>query len=129
MTTCNRVDINKTISGSLSYTITGGAALLKSCRQKHGGFRPLLTPDPRHWSEILLRITTGQLRSCAANDVFAPLVFGKIVRLSVFCLDPRPFKMPSFALLKMVPRTATVLFEEEISFFTGKMHFLLHLCC
>ena len=37
---------------SLSYTITGGAARLKSCRQKHGGFWPLLTPDPCHWSQI-----------------------------------------------------------------------------
>ena len=36
----------------LSYTIIGGVARLKSCRQKHGWFRPLLTPNPRHLSQI-----------------------------------------------------------------------------
>jgi hypothetical protein len=50
---------------------------MKQCRQKHGGFSRLLTPEWRHWSQILVVITTDQPRSSAFDDNFTPLVFAQ----------------------------------------------------
>ena len=38
----------KLLLRTLSFTISGGAARRNKWLQKHGGFSPLLTPDPRH---------------------------------------------------------------------------------
>ena len=51
---------------------------MKECRQKHGGFSRLLTPEWRHWSQILMVITTEQGSFWARYHFPIPLIFAKI---------------------------------------------------
>jgi hypothetical protein len=69
------------------YYITGGGAPISlqstKCRQKHGGFSHLLTPEWRHWSQILVVITTEQGSFWAHYHFHIPLIFAKIFQLFV----------------------------------------------
>jgi hypothetical protein len=86
------------------YYITGGGApiSLQSSKwsQKHGGFSRLLTPEWRHWSQILVVITTGQPRSSDSDDNFTPVVFEKAWNsaesLYKKCRVLHGFMMPQF---------------------------------
>jgi hypothetical protein len=106
------------------YYITGGGAPIslqsRKWSQKHGGFSRLLTPEWRHWSQILVVITTGQPRSSDSDDNFTPLDFGKAWN-SAESLYKKTHqeKMPSFAWL----HDATILYQENTLLFTGKMYY------